>query len=104
MYDPGTTSLPRSPPSSSSILGTRFSGPSSRAMFAWPRRPVSASRRLLHDKDSRGALAYLALAGEMLRRDDEQAEPCGRGQPAEAAQADRLKGLIDAKNTDKAAL
>src|SRR5258706_358961 len=25
---------------------------------------------LLHDKDSRGALAYLALAGEMLRRDD----------------------------------
>ncbi|HUQ11576.1 MAG TPA: ParA family protein [Steroidobacteraceae bacterium] len=26
---------------------------------------------LQHDKDSRGALAYLALAGEMLRRDDE---------------------------------
>jgi chromosome partitioning protein len=26
---------------------------------------------LFHDKDSRGALAYLALAGEMLRRDDE---------------------------------
>jgi chromosome partitioning protein len=25
---------------------------------------------LLHDKDSRGALAYLALAGEMLRRED----------------------------------
>jgi chromosome partitioning protein len=25
---------------------------------------------LQHDKDSRGALAYLALAGEMLRRDD----------------------------------
>ena len=25
---------------------------------------------LVHDKDSRGALAYLALAGEMLRRDD----------------------------------
>jgi chromosome partitioning protein len=29
-------------------------------------RPV-----MQHDKDSRGALAYLALAGEMLRRDDE---------------------------------
>jgi chromosome partitioning protein len=28
---------------------------------------------LLHDKDSRGALAYLALAGEMLRKDDEAA-------------------------------
>ena len=25
---------------------------------------------LLHDKESRGALAYLALAGEMLRRYD----------------------------------
>jgi chromosome partitioning protein len=30
---------------------------------------------LQHDKDSRGALAYLALAGEMLRKDDELAEP-----------------------------
>jgi hypothetical protein len=28
---------------------------------------------LQHDKDSRGALAYLALAGEMLRKDDEAA-------------------------------
>jgi hypothetical protein len=28
---------------------------------------------MLHDKDSRGALAYLALAGEMLRRDDPEA-------------------------------
>jgi chromosome partitioning protein len=26
---------------------------------------------LMHDKDSRGALAYLALAGEMIRREDE---------------------------------
>ena len=30
---------------------------------------------LLHDKDSRGALAYLALAGEMIRREEEQREP-----------------------------
>src|SRR5688572_29035773 len=28
---------------------------------------------MLHDKDSRGALAYLALAGEMIRRDDPDA-------------------------------
>jgi len=28
---------------------------------------------LLHDKDSRGALAYLALAGEMIRREEEAA-------------------------------
>jgi hypothetical protein len=27
---------------------------------------------LLHDKDSRGALAYLALAGEMIRREDDR--------------------------------
>jgi chromosome partitioning protein len=30
---------------------------------------------LLHDKESRGALAYLALAGEMIRREEEQNEP-----------------------------
>src|SRR5580698_1719302 len=30
---------------------------------------------LLHDKESRGALAYLALAGEMIRRDDEVGPP-----------------------------
>jgi chromosome partitioning protein len=29
---------------------------------------------LLHDRDSRGALAYLALAGEMLRREEEARE------------------------------
>jgi chromosome partitioning protein len=36
---------------------------------------------LYHDKDSRGALAYLALAGEMLRRDEEPGglEPDGEG-------------------------
>ena len=28
---------------------------------------------MLHDKDSRGALAYLALAGELIRRDDPDA-------------------------------
>jgi len=33
---------------------------------------------IVHDKDSRGALAYLALAGEMLRRED-------GAQPAEVA-------------------
>ena len=30
---------------------------------------------LLHDKDSRGAIAYLALAGEMIRRDENSAPP-----------------------------
>ena len=39
---------------------------------------------LYHDKESRGALAYLALAGEMIRRDEEAAA----GEPAEAEAAD----------------
>jgi chromosome partitioning protein len=47
---------------------------------------------LQHDKDSRGALAYLALAGEMLRKDDDVAgepEPALEGAAqAEAAPAD----------------
>src|SRR5690242_11817110 len=30
---------------------------------------------LLHDKESRGALAYLALAGEMIRREEESSAP-----------------------------
>jgi len=33
--------------------------------------PSFGKPALLHDPDSRGALAYLALAGEMLRREDE---------------------------------
>jgi chromosome partitioning protein len=37
--------------------------------------PSFGKPALLHDKDSRGALAYLALAGEMIRRDDEPPAP-----------------------------
>jgi chromosome partitioning protein len=37
--------------------------------------PSFGKPALLHDKDSRGALAYLALAGEMIRRDDEPLAP-----------------------------
>jgi hypothetical protein len=37
---------------------------------------------LLHDRESRGALAYLALAGEMLRREDEAAEAVAGTAPA----------------------
>jgi chromosome partitioning protein len=36
--------------------------------------PSFGKPALLHDKDSRGALAYLALAGEMIRREEEQAQ------------------------------
>ena len=37
--------------------------------------PSFGKPALRHDKDSRGALAYLALAGEMLRREDEAVGP-----------------------------
>jgi len=33
--------------------------------------PSFGKAAMFHDKDSRGALAYLALAGELIRRDDE---------------------------------
>ncbi len=36
---------------------------------------------LFHDKDSRGALAYLALAGEMIRREEEQLDSPPEPQP-----------------------
>jgi chromosome partitioning protein len=40
---------------------------------------------LFHDKDSRGALSYLALAGEMIRREEEEAAKSGAAaQPSEA--------------------
>ena len=42
---------------------------------------------LLHDKDSRGALAYLALAGEMIRREDEAAAAAQNPAPAPPAEA-----------------
>jgi chromosome partitioning protein len=47
--------------------------------------PSFGKPALFHDKDSRGALAYLALAGELLRRDDElsAAAPVAPPAPAE---------------------
>jgi chromosome partitioning protein len=37
--------------------------------------PSFGKPALLHDKDSRGAIAYLALAGEMIRRDERPRAP-----------------------------
>jgi len=43
---------------------------------------------LFHDKESRGALAYLALAGEMIRREEEEAlAGAGGGNGAGAAES-----------------
>jgi chromosome partitioning protein len=46
---------------------------------------------LLHDRDSRGALAYLALAGEMLRR-EEEARELSSGHDAKEADAGSRAG------------
>src|SRR5512135_1989097 len=45
--------------------------------------PSFGKAALYHDKDSRGALAYLALAGEMIRREEELAA-AATGQADEA--------------------
>jgi chromosome partitioning protein len=37
--------------------------------------PSFGKPALFHDKESRGALAYLALAGEMIRRDERRRRP-----------------------------
>ena len=37
--------------------------------------PSFGKAAMFHDRDSRGALAYLALAGELIRRDEELREP-----------------------------
>ncbi len=37
--------------------------------------PSFGKPALFHDKESRGAMAYLALAGEMIRRDDSPSAP-----------------------------
>ena len=47
--------------------------------------PSFGKAALYHDKDSRGALAYLALAGEMIRREEELA---AGPMPVESAPAD----------------
>jgi chromosome partitioning protein len=39
---------------------------------------------LFHDKESRGALSYLALAGEMIRREEEEGEPVAASTEASA--------------------
>jgi chromosome partitioning protein len=47
---------------------------------------------LFHDKESRGALAYLALAGEMIRREEEEREQVANAATA-VASGDNGSGL-----------
>jgi chromosome partitioning protein len=59
-------------------------------------RPV-----LFHDKESRGALSYLALAGEMIRREEEEKEDRGAG--AAAAGAAMATSVASATTIDASA-
>lgn len=59
---------------------------------------------MFHDKESRGALAYLALAGEMLRREDEEREAAlTNGGPAVAGNPSASAESTDEGSTDAAA-
>jgi len=51
--------------------------------------PSFGKAAMFHDKDSRGALAYLALAGELIRRDEEASEPAPDAGLATPAADDR---------------
>ena len=56
-------------------------------------RPV-----LFHDRESRGALAYLALAGEMIRREEEEGRQPAPGEEAKEPASDR-SGVPDSGGT-----
>jgi len=43
--------------------------------------PSFGKAALYHDRESRGALAYLALAGELIRREEEEAMAIGHDLP-----------------------
>jgi chromosome partitioning protein len=61
---------------------------------------------LFHDKESRGALAYLALAGEMIRREEEQrlvsaqAVPPQPAAPADAPETEAPRELASSDASD----
>jgi chromosome partitioning protein len=48
---------------------------------------------LFHDRESRGALAYLALAGEMIRREEEERENVAQAATATVATGDNGGGV-----------
>ena len=48
---------------------------------------------LFHDKESRGALAYLALAGEMIRRDEEAGRGHESGSPDDSDHGASASGI-----------
>ena len=74
--EPCTTRASTSPTkcrcNSSNTSIAKYSAPSCRATFVLAEAPSFGLPVLLHDRSSRGAIAYLALAGEVLRREDDR--------------------------------
>jgi chromosome partitioning protein len=54
---------------------------------------------LFHDRESRGALAYLALAGEMIRREEEEHENAARAATGTVATGDNGGGVAPAQES-----
>jgi chromosome partitioning protein len=55
---------------------------------------------LFHDKESRGALSYLALAGEMIRREEEEAEQALAAAAAADAESNAAGGVAPAAESE----
>jgi chromosome partitioning protein len=49
---------------------------------------------LFHDRESRGALAYLALAGEMIRREEEDEQQAATASTAAASTDGGASGAV----------
>jgi len=62
--------------------------------------PSFGKPALFHDKESRGALAYLALAGEMIRREEEQLAQTPPPGPTAAANGEESPAEVPAAAVD----
>ena len=58
---------------------------------------------LFHDKESRGALSYLALAGEMIRREEEEGEASAPPDAAPASESGGTEGPLEGESAPEAA-
>ena len=58
---------------------------------------------LFHDKESRGALSYLALAGEMIRREEEEGEASTPPDAAPASESGGTEAPLEGEGAPEAA-
>ena len=89
------TSPTRSAPSSSRTSASKVFRTIIPRNIRLAEAPSFGKPALFHDKESRGALAYLALAGEMIRREEEMLA-AGQAAPRRAATTRRRTSLPSA--------